>query len=184
MDLLAHVDHAAVHQAGHDRRQLARHDREHRFIEPLQASEHVSALDERARLRVQSRCPEVGVPEALTYREGPACGSMRRLALARSQFLLGDEGDHVATLDAVDVLDGSLTSGQPGVALRGLTANDGCEREPERAAGCASRVIRLRIAAIQTFLDSLKLRGVTGQIGGRRQQLEIAGVERCRLICG
>ena len=39
IDLPAGVDHAAVHQPGHDRRQLVRDDSEHRLVQALQAGE-------------------------------------------------------------------------------------------------------------------------------------------------
>ena len=122
IDLPAGVDHAAVHQRRHDRKQLARDDGEHRLVQTLETGHDIALLDERAALRVAGRCREVGVSEGLSDRDGLACGRMRGIGLSLAQLLLGDSNGQVASLDAVVVLDEPLASRRPGVRPAGLSA--------------------------------------------------------------
>ena len=122
VDLSTGVDHAAVHQPGHDRRQLTRDDREHRLVEALETGHDVALLDQRPALRVAGRGREVDVSKRLSGREGLACSRPRRLGLILAQLLFGDGDGQIASLDTVVVRDESLPPCRPGVRLAALSA--------------------------------------------------------------
>ena len=98
-----------IQQPRHDRRQLARDDREHRLIQALQAGDDVALVDERAALRVAGGRGEVRIVEALADRGGLACSGLRSISLAVTQLLLSDCEHDIAALDAVAVLDEPLS---------------------------------------------------------------------------
>ena len=90
IDLSTGIDHAAIHQAGHDRRQLAGDAGEHGLVQALQARDDIALMDERAALPMTGGRDEVGIVEALTDRGGLAGSGMCRRRLAVTQLLLGD----------------------------------------------------------------------------------------------
>ena len=134
IDLLAGVDHAAVHQPRHDRRQLAGDDREHRLVQPLQPVQDVALRDERAALDVAGRRDQIGVSIPFTGGGSLAGGGIRRTTPTPIQLPLGDHQCDVTALDALQVLDEPLRPRHPGVRLADPAAKLQAAGQPERTA--------------------------------------------------
>ena len=182
IDLSAGIDHAAVHQPRHDRKQLAGDDGEHRLVQALETGDDVALIDERAALHVARRRHQVRVSKRLSDCDGLACGCRRRIGVSLAQLLFGDRNGQVASLRTVVIFDEPLASRRPGVRLTGLSTRQEGEREPERAARRARMVARLVMDTVLALEDSQKLGLAAAQARGCRQPFEIVGLEGRRLI--
>ena len=101
--VLAGEDHAAVDDAGDDRRELAGGDRHHRLVEQPQALLDAPAPDQDVALLVGGEREQVRVAEALADRRGLGGGRGGRLEVAARLLLEDDRQQQVAALDAVVV---------------------------------------------------------------------------------
>ena len=132
---LAEGDRIAVHQAGHDRRQLARDDGHHRLVHQAQPLLHPPEPDERVTLLLDDERDEITIPEALADRGGLGRRRAHRLVVA------ADVGQHrrdqqVAALHALPLLalEQSLATAEPPVGARSLAMQQQLQPCPERTA--------------------------------------------------
>ena len=115
VDVLARKDHAAVHDAAGDRRDLARSDGDHCFVEQAESFPQPAAPDENLALHMRGERNEVGVGESLAYLHCRRSSRSRTLEVAGSPTLERNRQQKVALLDALApfTLDQPLRPPQP-----------------------------------------------------------------------
>jgi hypothetical protein len=181
--LLAGLDHAAIDQTGHDRRQLSRDDREHRLVEEPEPVLNLPLLDESPTLHMTGAGDEVCVSKAITNLGDARCGSVRGVSTALREMLLGDGQKQITLLHAVMALDEPLRPREPAARLSRLASKEKAETQPEGTAGGAHSVAGLLMCVMSTIEEPVKVEVSAGQVRRCRQQLQILDSQRGRLIC-
>ena len=140
IDLLTGLDHAAVHQARHEGRQLSGGDRDHGLVQEREPGFDLPLLQSNPALLVAGAGDEVRVAAALADRGGVGRSGVRGLEVTRIEALLDDRQQQIAPLGALArvALQQPLGTGKPAGRAAHLAAHEQAKAEPERAADGAS----------------------------------------------
>ena len=174
VELQALDDDRAVHDAGHDRPDLAAGDRHHHLVEPADALRNLAHGDERLAVAEHTQCPKIGITEVSSELGGPqrqAHGG-RGVVLERAEK---PRNQHIAGRRAVaaSLVQVPLGSCQPSARHGHLALQQQAQCEHARAASRSRPIARLQLRAVR-FLPRLRTRAVlTYQIRGDRQPLEV-----------
>ncbi len=177
VDLVAGLEHAAVHETGEEGRELARDDRDHRLVEQREARVDSSEPHQGAALDVPRGGGQLRVAETDADRHGVARGGERRVDHAARQVELGSGKREIAVLDAVDRLDQPAAAGDPSVRGAELAAQERAERQPESGARSARRFAGRGVGPVKPFERALELELAAGHVGRDSEPLEIIGLE-------
>ena len=171
-------DHAAVDDAGDDRRQLAGRSREHRLVEQPEALARPPRLDQDVPLRVRSEAEQVAVAEALAI--AAASPRLRR----RLELALGFELEHarqqqVAAFGAFapELLEQPLCTGQPAASPGDLAPLRAVKADPDRAAKRCLELIGAAVRCVRALEEGQRLVRVAEHVRDRRQELDIRAGE-------
>ena len=139
--LLAARDHAAVDDAGEDRRDLAGGDRDHRLVEQRQALRRRALSDASQTLDVHRDREELCVAEPLADLGGPGRGVVRGLEVARQPRLERgrDAADSHARRTLAPRARPVAAPAEPAAGRADLAADRKVHAEPERAPRGAKR---------------------------------------------
>jgi hypothetical protein len=99
--LLTGVDHAAVHQAGHEGGQLSSRDHDHGLVQEREAGLHLPLLQSNSALLVAGTGDQVRVAAALTDRGGVGCSRIRGFEVTRCKALLDHRRQQIASFGAL-----------------------------------------------------------------------------------
>ena len=175
LDALAAVDHAAVDETGHHRRELAGRDRDHRLVEKREPLLEAPHLEERPSLDVACGGDQVTLAEA-SAEAGRLVGDRASpLQLARPEMLLREGQEQIPRLRSLSSLlvEQSLTPREPSGGGTGLAAHEEVEADPERAAGGARPVARVPVRPVSALERAVELRLASDQVRRGRQPLEV-----------
>ena len=144
--LLTGLDHAAVHQARHEGRQLSGGDRDHGLVQEREPGFDLPLPQSNPALLVAGTGDEVRVAAALADCGGVGCGGVRGLEVTRFETLLDDRQQQIAPLGALArvALQQPLSTGKPAGRAARLAAHEQAKAEPERAADGASALAGVR----------------------------------------
>ena len=182
--LLAGGDHAAVDDAGEERRDLSRGDGDHRLVEELETLVHAPLLDQRRAGEMRRRREEIVFVEPRRDRGRLRGGVVRSLGVTGRHPLKGGRQEQVAGNDGILVCLLAETLGSPEPPHR--RPHLACDREvhPEDD-GCLRG--RLRLTRVEAELvEPLERREVRVALADQRrrgrQQLDVGCFERrCRI---
>ena len=137
--LLTGLDHAAIHQARHEGRQLPRCDCDHHLVEQREPLFDLPLLDANPALIVPGAGDQVRIPAALADLGGVSRGRVRSLEVARGKLLLHDRQQQIAPLGALVllVLQQPLGAGEPAGRAARLAAKE--KRRPSQNAQRTAR---------------------------------------------
>ena len=175
VDPLAAVDHAAVDQTGHHRRQLAGRDRDHRLVEQREPLLDPAHLEERPPLHVPRGGDQVTIAETSAEAGRLAGDRASALPLARLEMLLRDGEQQIALLRGLCsfLVEQPLTPREPSGRGAGLAAQEEAEADPECAAGGAPAVARVPVRPVRALQRALELLLASDQERRGRQPLEV-----------
>ena len=145
VDLLAGRDHAAVDEAGGDRRQLAGRDRDHGLVEQPETFPDLPVADQHVALAVQGEGDEIrGRRSDVADLRGCGCSRCRLGVLTGGLVPEHDRQQQVALLGAVApvLLEQPLRPAEPAGRPARLSSNRPGHAHPARAAGGAQRLAR------------------------------------------
>ena len=185
VDLLARRDHTAVHDPGHDRRQLAGCGRDHRLVEEAEPLPHATRLDQPAALAVHREREEIAIAEALADLHRSGSGRGRALEVAGRVVLEGDRHQEIAALDAVlgHLIDQALCAAEPSRSRAHLAAKREVHADPEGAIRGTSELTVVETSVMSALEKHEELFVAPEQIRRLREQLEVRGPQRCSPIC-
>jgi hypothetical protein len=173
-DLLAGIDHRAVHGAGDRGRQLAGHDRHHRLVQQPQALVHLALPHHGAAVEDQRERDQVGLGDASADGGRPGRRPPRSRIVTGHHLLKGDRGEQVAALGALRlVLQQPVGPSQPTTGLRELPLVDQVEPEPEGGPPGPPTVAALGMELLGALQRPQALLDPAEEIRRRRQQLQV-----------
>jgi len=167
---------AAIHDAHHERADLARGDGHHDLVESGKAGRRLLRAQQRAPFDVPRQRHQIAVPETLAHRGRAGRELARALEISLSSFLAGHQAQEEAALGTRlrVLIEQTLGTGDPPAHL-GLAVSPFADEEdtPDRAGGGSHPV-----AALQVSLKGTRARGgarlvETDQVGGGGQTVEI-----------
>ena len=180
VDLLTGLDHTAIHQAGHDGRQLPRGDRDHHLVQQREPLLDLPLLDANPALIVPATGDQVRVPATLADLGGLSRGRVRSLAVASGKLLLHYPQQQIAPLGALVllVLQQPLCTGEPARRRPDLPSKEKTEAQPECGTDGTSMIADVEMGMMGAFKRSQIVVVPTDQIRRHRQQLEILAPSR------
>lgn len=184
MDLLTRFDHAAVDQAGKQRRQFASRYRNHRLVEERETLRGSPLSQQNTALQVPCTGHQIRVRKALANLDRAARRSVGRFKVAGSKMLF-DVGQHQVTLFGTIVwlaFEQPMRPPKPAGRLSHLPAKDKAQAKPEGATGGAMTLASVEICTMGSLQHPQVLLVAPGQIGRHRQPFEIVHCERSRFI--
>ena len=183
--VLAVGNDAAVRQSGHDRRQLARRDRHHHFIQQAQAfldaahpHQSVSALvrgeGEEIRIAVTLR-------DALRFR----CNVRHALPVALPRALQQHRYQQVTVLHVVagSAIGETLRAPEPAGRVAGPSARRKIDPGPERTARSAWQVAGVLVCTMRPLQVLEVIFGTPKHVGGEGQMLQVLRVKGTLPVC-
>ena len=182
--LLTDLDHAAVDHAGHQRRQLARGDGDHRFVQQREALPDLPLLHANPPLQVADAGDQVRIPAALADRGGLSRGRVCSLAVAGGKVLLHDRQQQIAALGAFVLLvfQQPLGARDPAGRRPHLATKEKAEAQPECATDGAPAFTGIQVRLMGTFKRLQIVVVPADQIRRHGQQLEILAAQSGCLI--
>ncbi len=179
-DLLAGLDHGAVDDAGDDRGQLARRDRDHRLVEQRHCLGGLAQEDQGLPSAERAEGLEVPVAEAGADLAGLAGGGVCGRRVARGEAVQRTRNQQVSLLGAVlaAVVEEPLRPAEPAPAACGLATEQECQREPEGTSGRPDGITLLQAGVVCALPGVLAVRVPADQVGDRREAFEVLDVER------
>jgi hypothetical protein len=175
--LLTGRDHAAIHQARHEGRQLSGGDRDHSLIQEREPGFDLRLLQSYPALLVAGAGDEVRVATALADCGGVGGSGIRGLVVTRFEALLDDRQQQIAPLGAFArvTLQQTLRTGKPAGRAAHLATHEQAKAEPECATDGAKAPasISVRIGIVGSF-ERLEIIFVPAdQVCGHRQQFDV-----------
>jgi hypothetical protein len=182
-DLLAGEDHPAVDDSGHDRREAARGDRHHRFVQQAEALPRPAGVDEELPLRLERQCEEVPVAEPLGDLGGCGRGRAGAVDVALGLVLEGDRHQEVALLRTLAfVFDQPLGTAEPARRRPHLSAQRELHADPECAARSRAGLALLGVPLGRSLEDLQLLVFTAEHVGRDRKPHEILGTQRLIIV--
>lgn len=184
VDLPAGVDHAAVDQAGEQRRdQLAGDHRDHGLVQQRRAFRDAPLPDPGPALRVQREGDQVDVGAPLTDLRDGGRGAIRRLGVT-VEVLQNIGHEQVAALGAVPIgaVEEPARPAEPPDRLGQLTHVEATETGPNGASRSVHRVGCLQVNVMGPLHHAGAFVVPADQEGRHRQQFEIRGRQPDRLV--
>src|SRR5918996_1191670 len=180
--LLAGEDHAAVDDARRDRRHLPARDGHHGLVQESNALLDAAGPHQHGALRLKRERGPLRVAEPLGQGCRLACDGGRRREVA-ARFVLEDErNEQVAALDGVVLADELVGAPEPAAGRTPLPAQRVIDAHPERAPERGGVVARLQRGMMSALQEAQVLVVPAEHVGGRREELEVLGPERSRLV--
>jgi hypothetical protein len=182
--LLAGVDHGAVHVAGDRRPEFARDDRHHGLVQQGQTFLQPALLDQGAALEMQRKREEVSVADTTADVSCPSGCLLRLRIVTRRRRLDGDRKQQEPMLGAFLLLVAQepVGPGEPAGGLRKVPFEQQGERHPEHAARGSPRIPALEMSLVTALQRLPALCCVPQEIGRGRQQFEILSRQGGRLF--
>jgi hypothetical protein len=173
-DLLAGIDHRAVHRPGDGGRQLAGHDRHHRLVQQHQALTHPGRSHRGAALDAQRERDQVTIGNAPADRDGTGRCLARAHRITGHRLPQGDRQQEIAVLGALLlVLQEAVGAGEPATGLRQLPLVDQVKGQPESAPRGPPPIAALGVELLGALQRPQAVLDLAEEIGGGRQQLQI-----------
>src|SRR6059058_1216378 len=184
VDLLARQDHAAVDDAGDDRRERFGRDRHHRLVQQAEPLPNAAVSDEDVALDVNGERKQVGIGEALA---DFGCRGGRggcALPVAFRLVLEDDRHQHVPLLDALNLLplEQPLCPAEPAGGRPHLSPQRELRADPKRATHCTPCLPGFGIGLAGPLQEPHPFVLAAEHVGGRCEQLEISGPQRRSLV--
>ena len=182
--LLTGPDHAAVHQARHEGRQLSGSDRDHGLVQEREPGFDLPLLQSNPALLVAGTGDQIRVAAALADRGGVGCSGVCGLEVTQFEALLDHRQQQIAPLGALArvALQQPLSTGKPAGRAAHLAAHEQAKAEPERAADGASALAGVHMSVVGTFKCPEVFIVPTDQVCRHRKQFEILGFQWSFLI--
>jgi hypothetical protein len=179
------AEHAAVDDAGHDRSHFSGRDGHHHFVEAGHAGGGLLLPEHGAPFGVAGQGGQIGVPQPLADRAGIREVGLRARHVTLARLPAAAQAQEEPTCHGISGVAGEQTlgAGQPAADFS-LTMLLFRDRQQPPQGGCGGAPA---VAAIEEALERPGARGGAGvveadQPRGRRQPIEILGVERRRAI--
>ena len=183
--LLAPVDHAAVDDAGDDRRELAGGHGHHRLVQEPDPTVELSEPHEVVPLVDEGECQEVGIAVALGdgRRLARDVHGARPVAGLRPAERVGEREVALFHALAAGAVDQALRATDPARPAADLAAQRQVDPEPPAGPRGAERLAVLDVRVMGALEDGQVFLVTAEHVRRRREQLEIVGAQR-RLCVG
>ena len=182
--VLAAPDDHAVDDARHDRRELARGNGDHRFVEQREAFRDPLGAQEHLPLEVAGEGHEIPVREPLADAAGFGRDPARRLVVPRFEVAPDDGQEQVAPQGAVmpSLVEQPLRARHPARRAAELAGPEEPEPEPERGARGREVVARFEVRVMGALEDPEEVLLAPHEGGGPGQPVEVLAGERSRPV--
>ena len=176
----ARREHAAVDDAGDDRRELAGGGGDHGFVEQRDAALYLTALDEHAAMALPRQAGEVRVAEPLADRCGFGKFVSRLLDVSTHDRVAGLGNQQVAALHAwvAALVEQTCGARQPAGSLRGVGAVHQNRRDARGDAAGATEIPLLNESLVRSYQGRQAVVVFADEVRGRRQFDQLRRGER------
>ena len=176
----ARREHAAVDDAGDDRRELAGGGGDHGFVEQRDAALYLAALDEHAAMALPRQAGEVRVAEPLADRCGFGECVSRLLDVSTHDRVAGLGNQQVAALHAwvAALVEQTCGARQPAGSLRGVAAVHQNRRDARCDAAGATEIPLLNESLVRSYQGRQAVVVFADKVRGRRQFDQLRRGER------
>jgi hypothetical protein len=184
VDLLAGLDHAAVDQASHDRREFSGGDRDHCLVQECEGLLYLTLMYEGPALDVTGAGAQISLSELIADL-GRACrsgvggfnGSGAKLALRSWQ-------QQVAFFDAgfPFPLQQPIGPAEPASRRTCFSKQGQAQPQPESGSRGANTIPTIKVGVMGAVQSAQVILVASGKIGRHRQPLEILDTKRSRFI--
>ena len=172
-------NHAAIHHAGDDRRDVAGSDSNHHLVEEREAFSGTAGPDKDTATSLARKAGEIGIGKTLADGLRREEGRLGAGQVAGTHLLKCVRQQHVSALDAVIVtlIEQTAAAGHPAGGPRRFSRINQAERDPEGRTRGLSSIALLDGEAVRARVDVDADGRLAREKGGNAQTLEVGQLE-------